>query len=93
MSRKFKVVDWTASHLWVVEVTGKDGSYTPIMELPRRDGTGEEPTYNNQLHMAARLLEAEGLEALDNPHGMIGRSCGCGSCFTCAAAELVAKAS
>lgn len=34
---------------------------------------------------------AAGLKAIDNPHGMIGRSCGCGSCFTCAAASVVSE--
>jgi hypothetical protein len=48
-----------------------------------------EPTYENQLWHARKLLEEKGLEAVDNPHGMIGRTCGCGSCFCCAAAQVV----
>jgi hypothetical protein len=91
MERKFKVVDWTASHLWLVEVTGKDGSYTPILEL-RRDGDGTKPTYNNQIYQAARLLETGGPQALENPHAMIGRDCNCGECFCCAAAFVLHQA-
>jgi len=48
-----------------------------------------EPTYENQLWHARKLLAEKGRGALDNPHGMTGRTCGCGSCFCCAAAEVV----
>ena len=47
-----------------------------------------EPTYANQLWHARKLLAEKGSEALNNPHAMIGRSCGCGSCFCCAAAQV-----
>jgi hypothetical protein len=48
-----------------------------------------EPTWENQLQQAANLLTEKGRAALDNPHGMIGRTCKCGTCFSCAAAQLV----
>jgi len=51
--------------------------------------THEEPTYENQLWKARKLLEEKGYDALNNPHAMIGRTCGCGSCFTCAAAQVI----
>lgn len=47
------------------------------------------PTFENQLLHASRLLAEKGRDALDNPHGMIGRMCRCGSCFCCAAAKIV----
>jgi hypothetical protein len=47
-----------------------------------------EPTYENQLWHARKLAAESGLEALNNPHAMIGRTCGCGSCFCCAAAQV-----
>lgn len=25
-----KIIEWTPGHWWIVEVTGPDGSYTPI---------------------------------------------------------------
>ncbi len=51
--------------------------------------THSEPTYENQLWHARKLLAEQGREALNNPHAMIGRSCGCGTCFCCAAAQVV----
>jgi len=48
-----------------------------------------EPTYENQLWHARRILAEQGREALDNPNGMIGRTCRCGSCYCCAAAQVV----
>jgi hypothetical protein len=47
-----------------------------------------EPTYDNQLLMAAALVKEKGLEALRNPHVLIGETCGCGKCFCCAAVEI-----
>jgi hypothetical protein len=47
------------------------------------------PTWPNQLREARRILKERGREALNNPHAMIGRQCGCGSCFTCAALYVV----
>ncbi len=43
------------------------------------------PTWENQLWHARRLATDKGLDALNNPHAMTGRVCGCGSCFCCAA--------
>lgn len=86
--RSFKVVQWTKGHKWLVEVTGADGSYTPITTISQ-NGDGSEPTYNNQRLKAAKLLETGGIEALRNPHVFIGESCGCGTCFTCVAHELI----
>src|ERR1700690_1149210 len=48
-----------------------------------------EPTYANQLWHARRLLNEQGRKALENPHAAIGRSCGCGTCFCCAALEVL----
>lgn len=48
-----------------------------------------EPTWENQLRHARRVLKDKGRKALDNPHGMIGRTCGCGTCFCCAAAQVL----
>ena len=48
-----------------------------------------EPTFENQLWHARKLLAEQGREALNNPHGMIGRTCGCGTCFCCAAAQVL----
>ena len=47
------------------------------------------PTWANQLWHARQMLIEKGFEALDNPHGMIGRSCKCGTCFCCAAAKVL----
>ena len=44
-----------------------------------------EPTRDNQILHARRLLATEGREALRNPHAEIGKICGCGTCFCCAA--------
>jgi hypothetical protein len=50
------------------------------------------PTYANQLAHARGVLRREGLEALHNPHAMIGRACGCCACFNCAAFEVYREA-
>jgi hypothetical protein len=50
-----------------------------------------EPTYENQIWHAKRLLKEQGYDALNNPHAMIGRTCKCGTCFCCAAAEVARK--
>ena len=47
-----------------------------------------EPTWENQLWHARRVLADKGPEALNNPHAMIGRTCGCGTCFCCAALRI-----
>ncbi len=59
-------------------------------ELMDRKGS---PTYANQLTFARELLQTRGREALNNPHAMIGRTCGCQSCFCCAAAEVCGQES
>lgn len=54
------------------------------------------PTWENQVWHARNIAKEKGLEALNNPHAMTGRICGCGSCFCCAALfvynELAGKA-
>lgn len=47
-----------------------------------------EPTFENQLAAARRLLAEKGLSALSHPHAEIGKMCRCGSCFCCAALEV-----
>lgn len=34
---------------------------------------------------AEALLKEKGVRELHDPHGMIGKMCGCGTCFCCAA--------
>jgi len=46
------------------------------------------PSWENQLWHARQLADKSGLEALHNPHAMIGKQCGCGSCFCCAALKV-----
>ena len=46
-----------------------------------------EPTYENQLWHARKLLAEKGAEALRN-HALIGKECGCKDCFCCAALEV-----
>ena len=43
------------------------------------------PTWENQLWHARKLADEKGLAALENPHALIGRTCGCKACFCCAA--------
>lgn len=47
-----------------------------------------EPTWENQLWQARRLAKEKGLGALNDPHAMTGRTCGCKGCFCCAALEV-----
>jgi len=49
------------------------------------------PTWGNQIIQARQLAQERGIRALDNPHGMIGRTCRCNDCFCCAAAAVVAE--
>jgi bacterioferritin-associated ferredoxin len=46
------------------------------------------PTWENQLWHARKKAADDGIEALNNPHAMIGRTCRCGTCFCCAAAVV-----
>mgnify|MGYP001617389531 FL=1 len=45
--------------------------------------------YQQHLDAARAYLAENGAQALQNPHAMIGRTCGCHNCFTCAAAQVV----
>ena len=47
-----------------------------------------EPTRENQVWHARRMLVEKGWLALYNPHALIGRDCGCGECFCCAALQV-----
>lgn len=58
-----------------------------IMKEPDRT----KPTWENQVWHAERLLADKGERALENPHAMTGRICGCGSCFCCAALYVLKK--
>ena len=60
--------------------------------MSRKVEDHSEPTHENQLWHARKLLAEEGLAALENPHAMIGRQCGCGTCFCCAAVQVVREA-
>jgi hypothetical protein len=88
----YNVIRWPDSHggWWLVAETGKDGSFSPLMPLyPRWTAKREMlPTYENQLWLASELLVNKGIEAVNNPHAMTGRTCGCGNCFCCAALEV-----
>lgn len=44
-----------------------------------------QPTFENQLREARKILETQGPEALRNPHASIGAICKCKACFCCAA--------
>ena len=51
-----------------------------------------EPTYENQLWHANRLLKEEGIKGLRG-YADVGRMCRCGTCFCCAALEVLRTAS
>lgn len=53
--------------------------------MPYREIDRSKPTRANQIWHAERLLAEKGRDALLNPHGLIGKECGCGTCFCCAA--------
>lgn len=44
-----------------------------------------EPTRDNQIWHARKLMREQGPRTLLNPHAYIGIECGCGTCFCCAA--------
>jgi hypothetical protein len=50
-----------------------------------------EPTFQNQLREARKILETQGPEALRNPHALTGKNCGCKACFCCAAFIVYAQ--
>ena len=54
-----------------------------------RDHDHSEPTYSNQLFHARKLLQDKGRDALISPHALTGKVCGCGSCFCCAALQVL----
>ena len=87
----FNVIRWPDAQgtYWLVAESAN--GYVPMLELhPKWNSKGEmEPTYANQLWRAAELLVKDGVEALHNPHAMIGKDCGCGSCFCCAALHVL----
>lgn len=60
-----------------------------LTPTPTDDDQHAEPTYDNQLWHARKLLAEKGREALENPHAATGRQCGCGTCFCCAAVEVL----
>jgi len=45
--------------------------------------------YLKQLGQARQLLKEKGPRALENPHAMVGRTCGCKVCFCCAALQVL----
>jgi hypothetical protein len=94
---RYNVIRWPDANggWWLVAETGADGSYTPLLQLhPKWNARREmEPTYQNQLWMASELLVNKGVHAVVDPHAMIGRTCGCGDCFCCAAREVVKRVS
>ena len=47
-----------------------------------------EPTWENQIWHAERLLKEKGAKALYSPHAATGKICGCGTCFCCAALQV-----
>lgn len=86
----YNVIRWPNADgaWWLVSEASETSGYAPIRELhPSQDKST--PTYSNQLWAAAELLADKGVDALNNPHAMIGRECGCSDCFCCAAAEIV----
>jgi len=87
MKRFYNVIRWPDARgkWWLVAETGPDGSYSPLLEITGTTGKCTEPTYPNQLWQAAKLLVDKGIEAVHNPHAMIGATCGCNDCFCCAA--------
>lgn len=86
----YNVIRWpnAQGEWWLVAETGKDGSYTPLLEIKGTTGKCTEPTYPNQLWQAAKLLVDKGIEAVNNPHAMTGEICGCNDCFCCAANKV-----
>jgi hypothetical protein len=92
---RYKVICWPHAQgaWWLVVETGADGSLSPVMELHPTWNSQRDmpPTYPNQLYKAAELLAEKGLDAINNPHAMIGEDCRCNGCFCCAAREVLNK--
>lgn len=47
-----------------------------------------EPTFENQLWHARKLIEDKGTKELQR-HAAVGKMCGCGGCFCCAALHVL----
>jgi hypothetical protein len=52
---------------------------------------GMEPTYDNQLAQARKMLAEDGREKLAR-HASVGSMCGCNNCFCCAARQVLREA-
>jgi len=50
------------------------------------------PEYRKQIAECEKLYAEKGRKALNNPHGMIGKTCGCRDCFCCAAYHVLEAA-
>lgn len=90
----YNVIRWPdANGKWWL-VAESDNGYIPLLELhPHWNKKRElEPTFDNQLWTAAELLVNQGMNALENPHAATGRMCKCGSCFCCAALDVLNRA-
>ena len=90
----FNIVRWpNADGNWWLLAESANG-YVPVAELNPHWNKARElaPTFNNQIYRAAELLVDGGLDAVNNPHAMIGRECKCGTCFCCAALWVYDKA-
>jgi hypothetical protein len=48
-------------------------------------------TPESQRRRAVQLLNEKGRGALDDPHAMTGRKCGCGECFCCVSVQVIAE--
>ena len=87
----YNVIRWPDpnGHWWFVAEKDHTGGYIPLMPLYPKWTKGKLlPTWENQLWTAAELLVNKGPEALNTPHAMTGKICGCGDCFCCAALEV-----
>ncbi len=88
----YNVIRWPDAHgpWWLVCERSATSGFTPLLPLYPKWTARQtmEPNYENQLWCAAELLVNKGIEAVNNPHAMTGRFCGCGDCFCCAALEV-----
>lgn len=80
---------WWAKGSWAGKLEQLPTEVKTLLEVKPVEDKHEEPTYENQLCHARKVLAEQGRKALNNPHAMTGRSCKCGSCFCCAAAQVV----
>lgn len=82
---------WWGNASWSGKSAALPESVRVLLEEPPMQDQHSEPSYENQLWHARKLFNEKGYRELDNPHGMTGRSCGCGTCFCCAAAQVIAE--